>query len=35
MWWRVTDDGSPASISVVHRLPGADAFIDLLTGNGH
>lgn len=35
MWWRVTADGSPASISVVHRLPGADAFIDLLTGVGH
>jgi type VI secretion system protein ImpM len=35
MWWRVTDDGSPASISVVHRLPGAGAFIDLLTGTGH
>ncbi len=30
LWWRPLDDGSAASVSVVHRLPDAEAFVDLL-----
>jgi type VI secretion system protein ImpM len=32
LWWRTTDDGTGASVSLVHRLPGAETFVELLAG---
>ena len=33
LWWRAADPGTPASVSLVPRLPDAPAFIDLLGAN--
>ncbi|WP_374568577.1 type VI secretion system-associated protein TagF [Ideonella sp.] len=32
LWWRTADDGTGASVSLVHRLPGAETFVELLAG---
>lgn len=32
LWWRAADDGTGASVSLVHRLPGAETFVELWAG---